>query len=148
MKALAALGVLVAVLAIAVACGSSSGDGNNNNNGGTGNDGGNNGTGNDGGTGGTGHLIGGTILTAGASGLVLATPGEPNLTIPNSYQPAFHFANPVPTGTSYNVTVVSQPSTSNCNGAICTCGILDGGVGLVGTTDVTTVEIVCAIMLP
>jgi len=148
MKALAALGVLAAVLAIAVACGSSSDNGNNNNNGGTGSDGGSNGTGNDGGTGGAGYLIGGKILTAGANGLVLATPGEPNLQIPvATYQPPFNFANRVSTGTAYNITIVSQPVTPNCGG-ICTCYVIDGGVGTVGVTDVSSVLISCAIQLP
>ncbi len=146
MKALAA----VAALAMLCACGDSSGsnDGGNNNTGGNGDSGTGNDAGtNDAGTGG-GFLIGGRILTAGASLLVLQTPGEPNLTIPASYQPGFAFANRVPTGTHYNVTVASQPPSTACNNAICTCTILDGGVGVVGTTDVADVLVACAIMLP
>jgi hypothetical protein len=145
MKALAA----VAGLAMLFACGGDSGssDGGNNNTGGndsgTGNDAGTN----DAGTGG-GYLIGGRILTGGANGLVLQTPGEPNLAIPlQSYQPGFQFANRVPTGTHYNVTVASQPVTPQCGG-ICTCTILDGGVGIVGASDVSNVLVACAIMLP
>jgi len=144
MKALAALTVL-AMLSGCDNGGSSGGnnDSGTNNDAGTGTDGG---THNDGGT--VGYQIGGAILTAGATGLVLATPGEPNLTIPHSYLPAFHFANRVPTGTAYNVTVFSQPSSSDCNNAICTCSIIDGGVGIVGTSDVDTVQVTCAIQLP
>jgi hypothetical protein len=147
MKVLGTLGVLAMLLA----CGSS---GSGTNEGGNTNDAGNSGTpgdagtGNDAGTSGGGYLIGGTILTAGANGLVLQTPGEPNLAIGlQSYLPAFQFANRVPTGTAYNVTVASQPVTPQCGG-ICTCTILDGGVGVVGTADVTDVQVACAIMLP
>ncbi len=146
--------VTVVALAMLAGCGSSSGT---NNEGGSPNDAGNIGTPSDAGSGsdaGTGsdagsggYLIGGAILTAGASGLVLATPGEPNLTIPLSYQPAFEFANRVPTGTAYNVTIVSQPVSPACGG-ICTCAVIDGGVGTVGTSDVTSVRVACAIQLP
>ncbi|HTS83433.1 MAG TPA: hypothetical protein VMH40_22740 [Myxococcaceae bacterium] len=143
MKALSVL----AVLAILSACGSSGG-GDSNNGGGN-----NTGPGSDAGTtpdagSGTGYLIGGTILTAGANGLVLQTPGEPNLAIGlTSYPPAFHFANKVPTGTGYNVTISSQPVTPQCGG-ICTCAVIDGGVGTVGTADVTDIQVACAIQLP
>ena len=147
MKAWGAAAVVAAVLAVALACGSSSDNGGNNNNNGTGNDGGNNNNGNDAGNGAT-YYIGGAILTAGANGLVLTTAGEPNLQIVAPYVPAWHFANKVPTGTHYDVTVASQPSQANCNGAICTCSVIDGGVGVVGTQDVDTVQIACAIQLP
>ena len=147
MKALAALGVVALVVAFAAACGDSGGSSNNNNNGNTTNDGGNNNSGNDAGSG-LGYLIGGSILTAGANGLVLTTQGEPNAQIGvQSYPPAWSFANRVPTGTAYHVTIVSQPVTPQCGG-ICTCAVLDGGVGVVGTTDVSNILIGCAIMLP
>ncbi len=140
MKALTAF----AALAMVLGCGSSSGTdgGGNPNDGGTKSDGG---TSSDAGSG--GYLIGGTLLTAGASSLVLATPGEPNLTIPNSYEPPFAFANRVPTGTAYNVTIFRQPQSPPCTG-VCTCVILDGGVGIVGNADVTSVLVACAIQLP
>ena len=139
MKALTALAALTMVLG----CGSSSGtdDGGNPNDSGTKSDGGTS----DAGSG--GYRIGGTLLTAGASSLVLATPGEPNLTIPNSYEPPFAFANKVPSGTAYNVTIFSQPTSPPCTG-VCTCVILDGGVGVVGNADVTSVLVACAIQLP
>jgi hypothetical protein len=87
-----------------------------------------------------GYTIGGFFSTVPGvnSGLVLATPGEPNLL--NPPQP-FTFANPVPTGTAYNVTIATQPT----NG---TCTVLDGGVGTVGTSNVSNVEVACAIELP
>jgi hypothetical protein len=79
---------------------------------------------------------------------VLQTPGEPNLSIGlQSYPPQFQFANRVPNGTNYNVTVATQPVTPQCGG-ICTCTILDGGVGTVQGADVTNVLVACAIMLP
>lgn len=144
MKASATL----AVLALLLGCGSSGGgtnEGGNTNDAGTPGDAG---TGGDAGTSGGGYLIGGAILTAGANGLVLQTPGEPNLAIVAPYQPAFAFANRVPTGTHYDVTIASQPTTQQCNNAVCTCTVLDGGVGIVGTADVTDVQVACAIMLP
>jgi Putative Ig domain len=87
-----------------------------------------------------GYTIGGFFSTVPGvnSGLVLATPGEPNLL--NPPQP-FTFANPVPTGTAYNVTIETQSSGG-------TCTVLDGGVGVVGTSNVSNVEIGCAIELP
>jgi hypothetical protein len=112
--------VLLVLAALGVACGSSSGT--------------------DGGTGSVTYTIGGFFSTVPGvnSGLVLATPGEPNLV--NPPQP-FTFATPVTAGTAYNVTVATQPS----NG---TCTVLDGGVGTVGTSNVTNVEVGCAIELP
>jgi hypothetical protein len=100
------------------------------------------------GGGGTHYTIGGLIQTAGASGLVLATPGEPNLTIPASYTPPFAFANAVASGTAYDVTVFAQPTTSDCGGALCVCTVTDGGVGVVGNANVTSVLVSCVIELP
>ena len=88
-----------------------------------------------------GFTIGGTILTAGASGLVIATPPNETLTIPASYQPPFAFPTKVPTGTPYNVQIVTQPG----GGATCSIG---NGVGTVENADVTNVTISCAIQLP
>ena len=92
--------------------------------------------------GGTTYNIGGyylEALTPPANGFVIGTPGEPDLTDPG--QP-WHFANQVPSGTAYDVTVLQQPH----DGA--TCRVLDGGVGTVGTSDVTTVELLCLRALP
>jgi hypothetical protein len=73
------------------------------------------------------------------TGFVIATPGEPDLTDPG--QP-WRFANPVPSGTAYHVTVLQQPGHGT------TCRVLDGGVGTVGTSDVTTVELLCLTGIP
>jgi hypothetical protein len=102
----------------------------------------------DGGAGGTLYSIGGLIQTAGANGLVLATPGEPNLTILAPYEPPFAFATSVPSGTAYDVTVFAQPTRSDCGGGFCNCVITDGGIGTVGNADVTSVLVRCAIALP
>jgi hypothetical protein len=97
----------------------------------------------DSGSGGGGFTIGGVIQTAGAGGLVLGTAGEPNLTIPSSYEPPFAFANKVPSGTAYDVTIVSQ---ATCTG--CTCTIVSGASGTVDNANVTSVLVSCAIQLP
>jgi len=150
MKALAA----VAALAMLFACGGSSGndDGGSNttgptNDSGTPNDAGQDGgttpdAGQDAGTSDGGYTIGGffTFYYSTLSGgqLVLATPGQPDLVNPPN---PFHFANRVPTGTHYDVTITQVPTNN-------TCTILDGGTGVVGTDNVTSINLSCAIMLP
>jgi hypothetical protein len=96
----------------------------------------------DAGTGGSGFTIGGTFSSYGAAGLVLGTSGEPNLTIPSPAGQTFAFANKVPTGTAYAVTVVSQPSGT---GATCT---VTNGTGTVGNANVTSIVVGCVIQLP
>lgn len=88
------------------------------------------------------YNIGGYYLYAlppAATGFIIGTPGEPNLT--DRGQP-WHFADKVPSGTAYNVTVLQQPN----NGT--RCHVFDGGVGTVGASDVTTVELTCVTALP
>jgi hypothetical protein len=86
------------------------------------------------------YSIGGHFVTASpSSGLVLATPGEPNLSNPPN---PFTFAHKVPPGTAYDVTILTQP------GGGTTCTVLDGGVGTVGNADVTDVVLACVIQLP
>jgi hypothetical protein len=88
------------------------------------------------------YTIGGTVFGSGGmqNGLTLTTAGEPNLVTPGS---TWAFANAVPSGTSYNVAISAQPS----NGTVM-CSITDGGVGVVGSSNVTDIQIGCAIQLP
>ena len=96
----------------------------------------------DGGPTGTLYTIGGYLPFGGANdtGLVLATPGQPNLDVSGN---TFVFANGVPSGTAYDVTIVHQ---ATCTG--CTCALIDGGVGVVGTANVGNILVGCAVALP
>jgi hypothetical protein len=139
MKALAAL----AVLAMLSGCDNSSNNGGGNNDSGTNHDAGTGSdAGQDAGPPDGGYTIGGffTFYYSTLSGgqLVLATPGQPNLVNPPN---PFHFANPVPTGTAYQVTIVEEPTNNNCS-------IIDGGTGVVGTDNVISIDVSCAIQLP
>jgi hypothetical protein len=86
------------------------------------------------------YAIGGSFLIpAGKQGLLIATPGEPALDDPPN---VWQFANKVPTGTAYDVTIEAQP------GGGTTCAVIDGGVGTVGEEDVTTILLTCRTQLP
>ena len=90
---------------------------------------------------GGGYTIGGTTSGLAYSGLVLSTAGQPNLTVP-ALAATFTFANQVPTGTAYNVSIVTQPSPASCTVSSGT------GSGTVGSADVTSIAITCTIALP
>ena len=80
------------------------------------------------------YAISGTVAGLTGSGLVLATPGEPNLEV-SAGATSFAFANGVPSGTAYSVTVVSQPSGQSCT--------VMNGSGAVASADVTNVAVTC-----
>ena len=80
------------------------------------------------------HAIGGTITGLTGSGLVLSTPGQPDIAVTPG-QTEFTFANRVKYGTSYAVTVKTQPTAQTCSVA--------RGAGIVLTTDVR-IEVTCA----
>jgi hypothetical protein len=89
------------------------------------------------------------IMNAGASGLVVADPGQPNLTVPSSYSPVVPFANQVSNGTAFDVTILSQPPAGT--GGQATCAVETGGsYPGTGTVNGANVEvgITCAIALP
>lgn len=134
-----------AVLSFATACGS----GNNSPDGGTaGGAGGGSaggiagGGGSGGGTSGSGYTVGGAISGSPSKGIVLSDPGQPDFTFVDDSR-TFTFADKVPTGTPYNVMVMSVPSGSGEN-----CSVTDAGVGTVGTSNVTRVVVGCTIVLP
>lgn len=141
----------VALLGTAMACGGSDNGGNAGGSGGGtgGGTAGGTGGGTAGGTGGgagggasgSGYAIGGTI-SGPSNGVVLSDPGEPDFTF-TSNTSAFTFANKVPAGTAYQVTVKSVPSGSGE-----ACAVTDGGTGTVGSTDVASVAIRCTFTLP
>ena len=79
-------------------------------------------------------LVGGTITGLIGSGLILATAGEPNLSIGWAAK-KFFFSDTLVSGSAYSVTVVQQPAGQTCTVA--------NESGLVGNADVTTVAVTC-----
>jgi hypothetical protein len=79
------------------------------------------------------HRLGGTISGILGSGLVLASPGEPNLNV-LAESTSFQFATALTSGSPYDVTVAQQPV-----GQVCLVG---GGAGMVGSSDVT-ISVTC-----
>ena len=86
-------------------------------------------------TGGASYTIGGTISGLTGYGLVLQDNGGNNLPVAAGAT-AFAFSTPVPSGGSYNVTVLTQPSSPTQ-----TCVVANGS----GTanTNVTNIQITC-----
>jgi 6-phosphogluconolactonase (cycloisomerase 2 family) len=89
------------------------------------------------------YSIGGNVIGLAGTGLKLATSGEPNLSVVAPAElglPApFTFANKLPSGTSYNVSVVSQPTNSSQ-----TCTVTSTGAGALNAADVTNIVVNCA----
>lgn len=81
------------------------------------------------------YSIGGTItwLTV-SDGLVLGTAGQPDLSVSNG-QASFNFANRVPSGASYDVTIATQPVPGGC--------AIAHGSGIVTGADVTDIAVTC-----
>ena len=80
--------------------------------------------------------VGGTISGLAGSGLVLQDNGGDNLQVPANAT-TFTFATPVPVGATFNVTVLTQPSSPPQ-----TCTV-SGGSGTVGANPVTSVTVAC-----
>ncbi len=81
------------------------------------------------------HTLGGVVSGLGNfSGLVLASNGQ-TVAVPASAS-SFTFANPIPEGTSYAVSIQTQPDSSNCS--------ISGGSGTVGTSAITSVMVTCS----
>ena len=83
------------------------------------------------------YTIGGTISGYTGSGLVLQDNGGNNLSI-NSGATGFTFGTPLASGSTYSVTVLTQPSSPAQ-----TCTVTNGG-GTVGSANVTNVQVTCA----
>jgi alpha-tubulin suppressor-like RCC1 family protein len=84
----------------------------------------------------TTYTIGGTISGLNGSGLVLQYNGANNLTV--SSNGPFIFTNAIVSGTSYSVTILTQPTNPAQ-----TCTVTSGGSGT-ANTDIVIVEIACA----
>lgn len=80
------------------------------------------------------YSIGGTISGLTGKGLVLQDNSGDNLSI-NPGATSFTFATPIASGGSYNVTVLSQPSSQTCN-------VADGS-GPVTSANITSVQVTC-----
>src|SRR6202042_953955 len=79
------------------------------------------------------YNIGVTVSGLNASGLVLEDNGGDNLNI--SANGSVNFATPVASGSSYAVTVLSQPTGQTCT--------VTGGSGTVTSTNVTGIPVSC-----
>ena len=108
---------LCAVSAMLAACGGSGG-----------------GSGSTGGSVATTYSIGGTLSGLAASGLVLADGSE--TVLPATNATSFSFATAAASGTSYAVTVSSQPSGSTCTVA--------NGSGTISSSNITNIQVTCA----
>jgi hypothetical protein len=82
------------------------------------------------------YTIGGTVAWsgAGAPGLVLAAPGQPDLAV-GPGEGTFRFPNRVRSGTLYDVRVAAQPIPGGCAVA--------GGYGFVPGADVASIAVTC-----
>jgi len=81
------------------------------------------------------YAVGGTTTgLAGSESVVLQNNGGDNLTV--SANGSFTFATPVAQGSTYNVTVLTQPSTQTCT--------VTNGSGTMGGANVTNVSVTCA----
>jgi N-acetylneuraminic acid mutarotase len=80
------------------------------------------------------YSVGGTLSGLTTGSLVLEDNGGSNLTL--TVNGAFAFATPVAQGSTYDVTVLTQPAGQDCT--------VTGGSGTVGAGGVTTVSVICA----
>ncbi|HZJ55839.1 MAG TPA: hypothetical protein VFD38_16980 [Myxococcaceae bacterium] len=84
------------------------------------------------------YSVGGTVSGLAGTGLVLRNNGVDNLSI--SANGPFTFATTLTSGSSYSVTVFSQPSGQSCT--------VSNGAGTIGNADVTSVTVSCAPVAP
>lgn len=80
------------------------------------------------------YQIGGTVTGLASSGLVLATAGEPNLTVASGATD-FTFANLVGGGTAYSIAVAQQPSGLWCS--------VTNGSGVIANASVASIAVQC-----
>src|SRR5262245_46228061 len=81
------------------------------------------------------YAVGGSVSGLAGSGLTLQNNGADSLTV--AANGTFTFANPIPSGAAYNVTIADQPT-----GPSQTCTISKGS-GTAGVSDTTNVSAVC-----
>lgn len=81
------------------------------------------------------HSVAGTVSGLVSPGLVLQLNGSSDLSI--DVGPAFTFADQVAAGSSYTVTVLTNPAGQ-------TCEVVSGGSGVMGSADITDISIACS----
>jgi hypothetical protein len=86
------------------------------------------------GSGSTALTIGGTITGLTGTGLVLATPGQSDLSV-TAGDTTFQFGSSVADGSTYNVTIVTQPTGQTCT--------VFNGSGTVAGAPVSSVSVSC-----
>lgn len=84
----------------------------------------------------TTYTIGGTISNLSGSGMVLRNNGGNNVTIPPGAT-SFTFSTALPQGATYNITVLTQPTSPS------QVGTVFNGSGTVGTSNVTSPSVNC-----
>ena len=82
------------------------------------------------------YSVGGVVSGLQGSGLVLQDNGGNNLTVSGTGNPSFTFPVPLPAGSTYAVTILTQPSAPGQ-----TCSVSNGSGTL--TSNINTVQIVC-----
>lgn len=81
------------------------------------------------------RTVGGTVSgLASSESLVLQNNGGDNLTVTSNG--GFTFTTPVAQGSSYQVTILTQPTTQTCT--------VTNGTGTVGSSNITNVQVTCA----
>lgn len=81
------------------------------------------------------RTVGGSVSGLAASqSAVLQNNGSDNLTVNSNG--SFTFSTPVAQGVTYNVTILTQPSTQTCT--------VTNGSGTVGASNITNVQVICA----
>ena len=83
------------------------------------------------------YTIGGTVSGLSGTGLVLQDNGGNNLSV-SAGATSFTFTTAIASGSTFNVTVFSQPSNPTQ-----TCGVTAGASGTVASANVTSVVVTC-----
>ena len=82
------------------------------------------------------YMVGGSISDLKANGLVLLNNGTNNLAI-DSGATSFQFSTPIASGSSYAVTIGTQPTGLTC--------IVNNGSGTIANTNITNVSVSCKV---
>ena len=87
------------------------------------------------------YTIGGTVSGLSGAGLVLQDNGGNNLSV--SANGSFTFTTAIASGSTFNVTILSQPPPPPQTTPVQECGVTAGGSGTVASANVTSVVVTC-----